>query len=92
MRSDDGWPIHGCAPCCGLVWKAICGRRRCCLHASGLPGWQAIVGRTGEVRAPGLVFVNGELWHARTDDETELVPGEQVEIESVDGLELTVRR
>ena len=55
-------------------------------------GPQAIVGKRGEVRAPGLVFVNGELWQAKTEDESELVPGEQVEVEAVQGLRLTVKR
>jgi membrane-bound serine protease (ClpP class) len=55
-------------------------------------GPQTIVGRKGEVRAPGLVFVNGELWQAHAEDESELVPGEEVEVESVRGLELTVKR
>ena len=55
-------------------------------------GPQMIVGRTGEVRAPGFVFVNGELWKAHAEDASELVPGEQVEVEAVQGLELTVKR
>jgi membrane protein implicated in regulation of membrane protease activity len=44
------------------------------------------------VRAPGLVFVNGELWQAHAEDDSELVPGEQVEVEAIHGLRLTVRR
>jgi membrane protein implicated in regulation of membrane protease activity len=55
-------------------------------------GPQAIVGKRGEVRAPGLVFVNGELWQAQAEDDSELVPGEQVEVEAIHGLQLTVRR
>jgi membrane protein implicated in regulation of membrane protease activity len=55
-------------------------------------GPQTIVGMTAEVRAPGLVFVNGELWRARAEDDSELVPGEEVEVEAVNGLELTVNR
>jgi membrane protein implicated in regulation of membrane protease activity len=39
-----------------------------------------------------MVFVNGELWHARADDDSDLQPGEQVEVEAVEGLRLTVRR
>jgi len=38
------------------------------------------------------VFVDGELWQAHTEDDSELVPGEHVEVESVHGLQLTVRR
>lgn len=55
-------------------------------------GPETILGRKGEVRAPGLVLVNGELWHAHTTDDSDLVPGEQVEVEAIQGLELTVRR
>ena len=50
-----------------------------------------VVGSEAVVRSPGQVFVEGELWRARRTDGRELVPGEHVEVESVDGLELTVR-
>ena len=55
-------------------------------------GVQMMVGLRGEVRGPGLVFVDGALWQAHTADESALVPGEQVEVEAVEGLRLTVRR
>jgi membrane-bound serine protease (ClpP class) len=48
-------------------------------------------GAEGVVRGPGQVFVGGELWRAHRADGSELVPGEHVQVESVDGLELTVR-
>ncbi|HXY80611.1 MAG TPA: nodulation protein NfeD [Gaiellaceae bacterium] len=54
-------------------------------------GPQRVLGADGVVRAPGQVYVEGELWHAHRNDGRELVPGEHVEVESVDGLELTVR-
>jgi membrane-bound serine protease (ClpP class) len=54
-------------------------------------GPQRIAGARGEVRRDGLVFVNGELWQARTASGEELRPGERVEVESLDGLVLTVR-
>ncbi len=54
-------------------------------------GPQRVLGAEAVVRAPGQVYVMGELWHAHRNDGRELVPGEQVEVESVDGLELTVR-
>jgi membrane-bound serine protease (ClpP class) len=50
-----------------------------------------IAGTVGEVRDNGLVFVNGELWQARTTDGEALRPGERVRVESMDGLVLTVR-
>jgi membrane-bound serine protease (ClpP class) len=50
-----------------------------------------VVGSEAVVRSPGQVFVEGELWRARRSDGGDLVPGEHVQVESVDGLELTVR-
>jgi membrane protein implicated in regulation of membrane protease activity len=55
-------------------------------------GVQTMIGQEGEVRAPGLVFVDGALWQAHTADDSELVPGEHVEVQAVDGLRLTVRK
>ena len=54
-------------------------------------GPNRVVGEDGVVRAPGQVFVAGELWRARRDDGSELTPGDRVRVVSVDGLELTVR-
>lgn len=54
-------------------------------------GPQRVLGQDAVVRSPGQVYVEGELWHAHRTDGRELVPGEHVEVESVDGLELTVR-
>jgi len=53
-------------------------------------GPQTLVGTSGEVRASGLVFADGELWRAHTSDGSQLRPGERVEVEALDGLELTV--
>ncbi len=53
-------------------------------------GPQTLVGAEGEVRKGGVVFVNGELWHAHTSDGSQLRPGEPVEVIALDGLELTV--
>jgi membrane-bound serine protease (ClpP class) len=50
-----------------------------------------IAGSVGEVRDNGLVYVNGELWQARTREGETLHPGEKVRVESLDGLVLTVR-
>jgi membrane-bound ClpP family serine protease len=54
-------------------------------------GPQLIAGAVGEVRENGLVYVNGELWQARTTGGQELRRGERVRVESLDGLVLTVR-
>ena len=75
----------------GAVWafalsKAVEVRRR-----PVEVGSQLIAGLVGEVRGNGLVFVNGELWEARTPSGEQLRPGQRVRVESLDGLVLTVR-
>jgi membrane protein implicated in regulation of membrane protease activity len=66
--------------------KAVAVRRR-----PAIVGPNRVLGEDGVVRAPGQVFVAGELWRARRSDGGVLVPGDHVKVESVDGLELTVR-
>jgi membrane-bound serine protease (ClpP class) len=54
-------------------------------------GVTQLVGGEGVVRRAGYVFVDGELWRARSEDGSPLVPGDHVRVESVeDGLELVV--
>ena len=53
-------------------------------------GPQRVVGQEAVVKAPGQVFVEGELWHAHRDDGGDLVPGEHVQVAGMEGLELTV--
>jgi len=55
-------------------------------------GSHRLVGETGSVRGEGLVFVDGELWRARTEDGEPLQQGERVRVESVeqDALQLVV--
>ncbi|HZC75673.1 MAG TPA: nodulation protein NfeD [Gaiellaceae bacterium] len=55
-------------------------------------GVQTMIGQRAEVRGPGLVFVDGALWQAHAADHSDLVPGEEVEVEAIEGLQLTVRR
>jgi membrane-bound ClpP family serine protease len=60
-------------------------------------GREAMLGARGRARtaiAPeGQVFVEGALWHARNCFEGELVaPGDEIVVERVDGLTLTVRK
>jgi membrane-bound serine protease (ClpP class) len=50
-----------------------------------------LAGGIGHVRYGDLVFVNGELWKARSLDGRPLRPGEPVEVVGVDGLTLSVR-
>jgi membrane-bound serine protease (ClpP class) len=58
--------------------KAVAVRRR-----PVAVGPQQIVGKVGEVRRDGLVFVDGALWQAHSD--RPLVPGQHVEVERVEG-------
>jgi membrane-bound serine protease (ClpP class) len=86
------WLIVGIGMAIGGFWAFAMTKGFAARRQPVKVGPQAIVGTTGEVRAPGLVLVNGELWQAHARDDSELVPGEEVEVESVDGLELTVKR
>ena len=86
------WLIVGIGSAIGVFWTFALGKGFAARRLPISVGTQTLVGKTGEVRAPGLVFVNGELWQAHAEDDSELVPGEQVEIESIQGLELTVRK
>ena len=74
----------------GLLWafaltKAVQVRRR-----PASVGPLRVVGADAVVRTPGQVFVEGELWRAHRSDGRDLVPGEHVKVEAVEGLELTV--
>jgi membrane-bound serine protease (ClpP class) len=55
-------------------------------------GAHRLVGVEGQVRGDNLVFVDGELWRARTADGEPLLPGGHVRVESVeqDALQLVV--
>jgi len=86
------WLVLGVGSAIGAFWVFATGKA---LAARRLPvetGVQTMIGQRAEVRAPGLVFVDGALWQAHAEDESDLVPGEEVEVQAVDGLQLTVRR
>jgi len=86
------WLLIGIGGAIGIFWVFATGKA---LAAQRLPvatGAHTMVGQTAEVRGPGLVFVDGALWQAHAADDSELVPGEEVEVQAVDGLQLTVRR
>ena len=55
-------------------------------------GLHRLVGETGQVRGDGLVFVDGELWQARSADGSPLERGAKVRVEDIeqDGLRLVV--
>jgi membrane-bound ClpP family serine protease len=64
-------------------------------HRRVRSGAEGLIGRIGEARAPGQVFLNGALWRARlwaADEDTALTRGDPIVVERVDGLTLTVRR
>src|SRR5438477_3915042 len=86
------WLVVGVASAIGAFWAFAIGKGFAARRLPVSVGPQAIVGKKGEVRAPGLVFVNGELWQAHAEDDSALAPGEDVEVTSVDGLRLTVKR
>jgi membrane-bound serine protease (ClpP class) len=75
----------------GAVWAFAISKAVQVRHSPVEVGPQLIAGSIGEVRGDGLVFVNGELWQARSAGGELLRPGERVRVESLDGLTLTVR-
>jgi membrane-bound serine protease (ClpP class) len=84
------WLVVGFTLVLGLAWvfaltKAVQVRRR-----PPSVGPARVVGAEAIVRAPGQVFVEGELWHAHRSDGGDLVPGSHVRVAGMDGLELTV--
>jgi membrane-bound serine protease (ClpP class) len=86
------WLVLGVGCAIGAFWVFATGKA---LAARRLPvetGVQTMVGQVAEVRGPGLVFVDGALWQARTADDSALVPGERVRVQAVDGLQLTVAK
>jgi membrane-bound serine protease (ClpP class) len=53
-------------------------------------GKEALIGKTGEVRPGGMVFLNGELW--TLDSPRALSAGDQVKVTAVQGLRLSVEK
>jgi membrane-bound serine protease (ClpP class) len=84
------WLVISVTVAIGAFWafalsKAVAVRRR-----PAVVGPERVLGDQGIVRDPTHVFVEGELWRARRNDGGELVPGERVRVERIDGLVLTV--
>ena len=73
----------------GTIWAVAIGKAMQVRRRPVSVGPQTIVGELGEARRDDLVFVNGELWRARTADGAPLHPGERVRVASV-GPELTL--
>ncbi|HEU5277470.1 MAG TPA: nodulation protein NfeD [Gaiellaceae bacterium] len=83
--------VIGVAVGLGALWAFAVGKAWQIRHRPVEVDPQRITGSIGEVRDNGLVYVNGELWQARTPAGEQLRPGERVRVESLDGLVLTVR-
>ena len=83
--------VIGVAVGLGALWSIAVGKAWQVRRRPVTVGPEQIAGALGEVRRGGLVFVNGELWEARTAGGEELRPGERVQVESLDGLVLTVK-
>jgi len=86
------WLVLGIGSAIAAFWVFATGKALAARRRPVETGVQTMVGQRAEVRAAGLVFVDGALWQAHSADDSELVPGEEVEVEAVDGLQLTVRR
>src|SRR2546425_4584085 len=83
--------VIGVAVTLGAIWAFAVGKAWQVRRTPVLMSPQAIAGAVGEVRRDGLVFVNGELWQARTPGGEQLKPGERGRVESLDGLVLAVK-
>jgi membrane-bound serine protease (ClpP class) len=83
--------VVGVAVGLGAAWAFAISKAVQVRHRPVAVGPQLIAGSVGEVRGEGLVYVNGELWQARTPNGEMLRPGARVRVESLDGLVLTVR-
>ncbi len=86
------WLILGIGGAIGIFWAFATGKALAARRLPVATGVQKMVGQIAEVRGPGLVFVDGALWQAHAADDSELVAGEQVKVQAVDGLQLTVGR
>jgi membrane-bound serine protease (ClpP class) len=86
------WLVLGVGSAIAAFWVFATGKALAARRLPVATGVQTMVGQIAEVRGPGLVFVDGALWRAQAADDSELVPGEQVKVEAVDGLLLTVGR
>ena len=86
------WLIVGIGAPLGAFWAFALSKGMAARRLPVQTGATAMVGLRGVVRSPGLVFVDGALWSAKAADNSALVPGENVEVEGVEGLVLTVHR
>ena len=74
----------------GAFWAFALGKAVQVRRRPVTVGPERFLGDEGVVRDPHHVFVEGELWRAHRSGGGELVPGDHVRVERVEGLELTV--
>ena len=86
------WLIVGIGSTLGLFWAFALSKGMAARRLPVKTGAQMMIGKTGEVRSPELVFVDGALWSAKAADGSPLTPGEHVQVDAVNGLVLTVHR
>lgn len=87
-------------PTAAVLLASALGLAYSILRARRLParsGTETLIGRRGAVRetvgkTPGQIFVSGELWQAISKDGLPIGVGEKVVVESIEGLQLTVRK
>jgi membrane-bound serine protease (ClpP class) len=84
------WLIVGIGSAIAGFWVLVLSKGIAARRLPVYTGTHQLVGIEAEVRTPGQVFVNGELWQAESDDGASLRPGERVRIEAVEGLHLKV--
>jgi len=74
----------------GTLWAFAISKALAIRRAPATVGPEQIVGLEGVARDDGYVFVQGELWRARSEDR--LSPGQRVRVDQLDGLTLGVHR
>ena len=91
-----GWPILLIVAIVAFLFFAVVVRKiAMAMHRPHATGLNSIVGATGVVRTPlaplGQVKVRGELWKAKAE-KGELLRDEPIEVVSIEGLTLVVKR
>ena len=85
------WLIVGIGSALGLFWAFALSKGMAARRLPVKTGAQGMIGMHGEARGPELIFVDGALWKARTNDGSKLEPGEHVQVAGIKGLVLTVQ-
>jgi membrane-bound serine protease (ClpP class) len=80
--------IVGLTVVVGGLWAIVAGKAVAARRLPVSVGPHEILGKHGIVDEKGLVFVNGELWQARSSEP--LRPGQRVQVDALDGLTLRV--